>query len=209
MSAITNPLQRYLTPEQFDKCVSFYEADQKLNHNDRTIIASNLQKIGIISNFSGYTFGLLGFFAPTFYYRLITKGPPQPLFLLQRPILSFFIGFGSLIGSTNLLIKYLFEKQQSAKEFSDPNIENVYKLMDWKFLNAFTLYYARTSFNPMFIIRDPRLCTNESMIDQKKKHYSEVYGLGEKDQDGKHHELSMWDRIRLGHGGEISHDSAK
>ena len=56
-----NPLQNILTPSQFQQCVQFYEADQKLDHAERVALATQLQTLAMKTSLAGYTTGMLGF----------------------------------------------------------------------------------------------------------------------------------------------------
>ncbi|WLF80941.1 hypothetical protein PVL30_004735 [Lodderomyces elongisporus] len=206
----TNPLKEVLTGEQFQRLVNFYEADQKLDHNDRLAIAGQLQAIAIKSNLAGYTAGMLGFFGPSLYFRIAKKPVPNPFFLIQYPFLSLCVGFGTLIIGNNVTARYLYNKvKNDRKDAPNANVANAWDHMDYGNLSAFTLYYSRTAFNPMFIIRDPRQASNASYIDDKLKqksnlHFTEGVGLGQHDSEGGKHELGVWDKLRLHHGLDVS-----
>ncbi|KAI5956582.1 hypothetical protein KGF54_001057 [Candida jiufengensis] len=204
--ATSNPLQNILTPDQFQKCINFYEADQKLNHKDRVDLAVQLQSIALKSNLIGYTTGMFGFFGPSLYYRIRKIPPPNPFFLIQSPFLSLCIGFGALIISNNLSTKYYYNKYKNHKnDFPNKNVYDVWQAMDYQNLGMFTLYYTRTSLNPMFIIRDPRTCSNEAEIDQTQpQHYVGAVGLGKQDNKGGKHDLGVWDKVKLHHGFDVS-----
>ncbi|KAG5420242.1 hypothetical protein I9W82_002122 [Candida metapsilosis] len=169
--ATTNPLKNILTPDQFQKCINFYEADQRLNHNDRATIASQLQSIAIKSNLIGYT-----------------------------------SGFGTLVAGNYYSGKYFFKKtKENPSSFPNSNVANVWKNMEYQNVGTYTLYYLRTTFNPMFIIRDPRTCSDEALIDAKQNgHFTDSIGLGHTDSTGQKHPLSAWDRVKLHHGGDIN-----
>ncbi|KAL6451147.1 hypothetical protein SBY92_002485 [Candida maltosa Xu316] len=194
----TNPLRQILTETQFNQAVEFYDADQKLDHNERLTLAAQLQNIGWKTNLTGYTTGMLGFFAPTFYYRSKSVFP-TPLFLIQRPFFSLILGFGTLLAGGGLMSKYLFNNAKKV-DYADPNISNVWKTIDYPYLQFYTLYYTRTSLFPNFIMRDPRTCTYAA---SDSSHFTEAVGLGKLDDTGKSHELSIWDKVRLSHGGNI------
>lgn len=193
---MANPLQEVLSPEQFRKCVKFYENDQKLDHTERITIANQLQSIGLKSNVLGYVSGMIGFSLPTIYYG-IRGFRPTPLFVVQRPFFSLALGFGTLILGGNLTAKYLYEKAKKEK-YADPNIVNVWKTIEYPYLNLYTIYYTRTAMFPIFIIRDPRECTYES--GQEKPHFTEALNLGQTDSTGKEQPLSVWDKVRINHG---------
>lgn len=196
-----NPLQNILTPSQFQQCVQFYEADQKLDHAERVALATQLQTLAMKTSLAGYTTGMLGFFAPTFYYRAVGR-VPTPLFLVQRPFLSLVLGFGTLLAGNNLTAKYLYEKNRK-QGFANQNITDVWKTMDFPYLNFFTLYYSRTSMFPNFIMRDPRTCSYQ-LLKQENLHFTQAIKLGHLDSEGKEHVLSVWDKVRLNHGGGVS-----
>ena len=204
----SNPLQNILTPEQFQKCINFYEADQRLDHKDRETIAVQLQKISIKSNLVGYTTGMLGFFSPTVYIRLIKKPliTPTPFFLIQYPFLSLCFGFGTLIAGNYYSGKYFVNKtKKNPANFPNTNVANVWKNMSYQNAGAYTLYYLRTTFNPMFIIRDPRTCSDEALIDAKQTgHFTDTIGLGHTDSQGHKYPLSTWDKLKMHHGLDIS-----
>ena len=206
--ATTNPLKNILTPDQFQKCINFYEADQRLNHNDRATIALQLQSIAIKSNLIGYTSGMLGFFGPTIYIRLIKRPmiAPTPFFLIQYPFMSLCLGFGTLVAGNYYSGKYFFKKtKENPSSFPNSNVANVWKNMEYQNVGTYTLYYLRTTFNPMFIIRDPRTCSDEALIDAKQNgHFTDSIGLGHTDSTGQKHPLSAWDRVKLHHGGDIT-----
>ena len=88
-----NPLQNILTPSQFQQCVQFYEADQKLDHAERVALATQLQTLAMKTSLAGYTTGMLGFFAPTFYYRAVGR-VPTPLFWCKDRFCRWYWGLG-------------------------------------------------------------------------------------------------------------------
>ncbi|CAX41395.1 conserved hypothetical protein [Candida dubliniensis CD36] len=196
-----NPLQDILTPSQFQQCVRFYEADQKLDHGERVALATQLQTLAMKTSLAGYTSGMLGFFAPTMYYRAVGRFP-TPLFLVQRPFFSLVLGFGTLLVGNNVTAKYLYEKNRK-QSFADKNIGDVWQTMDFPYLNFFTLYYSRTSVFPNFIMRDPRTCSYQP-LKKENPHFTEATKLGHLDNTGKEHVLSVWDKVRLNHGGGVS-----
>ncbi|KAI3404168.1 hypothetical protein KGF56_003068 [Candida oxycetoniae] len=211
-----NPLQEILTGQQFQQCVNFYEADQRLDQNDRLTIATALQSIALKSNLVGYTCGMLGFFAPTAYFKLAKKPAPTPWFLIQYPFLSLCLGFGTLIVGNNVTTKHLFNKaKQDVTQYPpNANVYNIWQNMSYQNIGAYTLYYFRTSFNPMFIIRDPRLATKGPLIDEKLRqkqgnntHFTDAVGLGNYDNQGNRHDLGVVDKLKLHHGFDVSKDT--
>ncbi|EER30779.1 conserved hypothetical protein [Candida tropicalis MYA-3404] len=193
---MSNPLQEVLTPAQFQQCVNFYEADQKLDHAERVSLANQLQSIALKSNVAGYVAGMVGFSLPTIYYGM--RGlRPTPLFAVQRPFFSLVLGFGTLMAGGNLTAKYLYEKAKQEK-YTDPNISNVWKTLEFPVMNFYTFYYTRTAMFPLFIIRDPRTCTYSA--EKQNPHFTEALNLGQTDNTGKEHPLSVWDKVRINHG---------
>ncbi|RCK65060.1 hypothetical protein Cantr_00997 [Candida viswanathii] len=193
---MSNPLKEILTPPQFQQCVSFYEADQKLDHAERVWLANQLQTISLKTNIAGYTAGMIGFTLPTMYYGW--KGiRPTPLFIVQRPFISLILGFGTLIAGGNLTAKYLYN-QAKKENYADKNIADAWKTFEFPFLNFFTYYYTRTAAFPIFIIRDPRTCTY--LAEKQNPHFAEALNLGQTDSTGKEHPLSVWDKVRINHG---------
>ena len=87
-----NPLQNILTPSQFQQCVQFYEADQKLDHAERVALATQLQTLAMKTSLAGYTTGMLGFSLQRFITVLL--GGFLPVVLVQRPFCRWYWGLG-------------------------------------------------------------------------------------------------------------------
>ena len=124
-----NPLQNILTPSQFQQCVQFYEADQKLDHAERVALATQLQTLAMKTSLAGYTTGMLGFSLQRFITVLLGG------FLLRcfgaKTVLSLVLGFGTLLAGNNLTAKYLYEKNRK-QGFANQNITDVWKTMDFR-----------------------------------------------------------------------------
>ncbi|CAK9441656.1 uncharacterized protein LODBEIA_P55240 [Lodderomyces beijingensis] len=204
-----NPLKQILTGEQFNELVKFYDADQKLDHSDRVALATQLQSLAIKANLVGYTSGMVGFFLPTAYIRLFNRPTPTPFFFIQMPFISLILGFGTLLAGNSATANYCYKKvAEDPKALPNAPTHQMWNLMKNQNLGAFTLYYSRTAVNPMYIIRDPRLATNDSYIDERLKgksnlHFSQGASLGTVDQSGKNHDLSLLDKVKLHHGFEV------
>ena len=87
-----NPLQNILTPSQFQQCVQFYEADQKLDHAEGCI-GTQLQTRE--DEFGRVYYGYARVFAPTFYYRAVGRVPTRCFG--AKTVLSLVLGFGTLL----------------------------------------------------------------------------------------------------------------
>ena len=83
-----NPLQNILTPSQFQQCVQFYEADQKLDHAEG--LHYTIANACYEDEFGRVYYGYARVFAPTFYYRAVGR-VPTPLFWCKD---RFVVGIG-------------------------------------------------------------------------------------------------------------------
>lgn len=209
-----NPLLHKLTPQQFEASVKFYEADHQLLHEDRQVIAQDLQNVVFSTAFFGYGAGVSSFMIPTAYYALaqgnqatVRRSAPVPRGLIKKPFLSFLIGVTAMMVTNQQVCKYKFNSKIQEEDQSSSNRAAVWKSMDYHQASLFYLYYRKTAENPDFIIQDPRKIDNQSLHKvhydphkdpHKDEHFTSTLGLN--NGEG----LSHWDQIRLNNGFGVS-----
>lgn len=207
-----NPLLQKLTPQQFDASIRFYEADKKLNPEDRGEVASDLQSIMYKTAFIGYGSAMGNFFLPTIINRFQNPSLPstptnkiRPL--IHKPFLSFLIGLTALLVTNQQVAKYQFSKKIDSleAESSKRNQLETWKAMDYHQASLFFLYYRKTAENPSFAVKDPRTFTEQSLHEvrydppSKDRHFTRALGIG-RDDDSEKNAMSHWDQIRIANG---------
>lgn len=208
-----NPLLKHLSPRQFNASVKFYEADQQLKPEDRTVIADDLQSVLYKSAIIGYGSAVFNFFIPTIFERLKSKERLPPFFKrpkIEWPFFSLVLGLSALIFTNDQVANYEFNQKINAllqdyqENSSKQRQANVWKAMEYHQASLFFLYYRKTAEDPSFIISDPRKFTEKQM---HQVHYnppnnnagpSSRPGISNSDYTsslGSH-----WDHIRLANG---------
>lgn len=206
-----NPLLNKLTPQQFDASIRFYEADKKLNPEDRGEVANDLQSIMYKTAFIGYGSAMGNFFVPTiinrFQHPSVPSTPTKIRPFVHKPFLSFLIGLTALLITNQQVAKYQFSKKIESleSESSKKNQLEAWKSMDYHQASLFFLYYRKTAENPRFVVKDPRTFTEQSLHEvrydppSKDRHFTKALGIGRED-DSEKHEMSHWDQIRTANG---------
>lgn len=211
-----NPLERRLSPEQFDAAVRFYEADQEITPSDRDVIANDLRGVLSTTSFWSYGMATLGFLTPTMYYKLWgpklpdawittpqgTKRVPNPMnSLIRRPFLGFFIGLGTLMLTLQVVGKWQYNKK--AQTITNPNERRVWDAMDYRQAGMFYIYFRKTAVDASYQVRDPRSFTRENI-------YEGFTRRGDAFANALHpQEVSQWDLIRANNGLGIDHAPKK
>ncbi|EDK37586.2 hypothetical protein PGUG_01684 [Meyerozyma guilliermondii ATCC 6260] len=205
-----NPLLQKLTPKQFDASVKFYEADHQLSHEDRQVIAEDLQNVVFSTAFYGYGAGVSSFMIPTAYYTLtqgnsatVRRSAPVPRGFFKKPFLSFLIGVTAMMVTNQQVCKYKFNRKIQEEDQTSSHRAAVWKSMDYHQASLFYLYYRKTAENPDFIVQDPRKVDSQSLHKvhyepSKDEHFTSTLGM--KNDEG----LSHWDQIRLANGFGVS-----
>lgn len=206
-----NPLLNKLTPQQFDASIRFYEADKKLNPEDRGEVANDLQSIMYKTAFIGYGSAMGNFFLPTiinrFQHPSVPSTPAKIRPFVHKPVLSFLIGLTALLITNQQVAKYQFSKKIESLETvsSKKNQLEAWKAMDYHQASLFFLYYRKTAENPRFVVKDPRTFTEQSLHEvrydppSKDRHFTKALGIGREDNSEKG-SMSHWDQIRTANG---------
>lgn len=188
-----NPLQKKLSPAQFDASVKFYEADHELESSDRSEIAHDLQSIVTMTSTAGYGAGMVGFFAPTIYSKYVKRINLPAGRFLYKPFLSFLVGLSTMLVAHQGVARVQFNSQISkleAQASTKPKQLQVWKSMDYHQAGLFYLYFRQSSTDPSFILKDPRtIKEHEVTVHPSMKHLEEGDFVG-----------SLWNKIREENG---------
>ncbi|KAG7664966.1 uncharacterized protein J8A68_001494 [[Candida] subhashii] len=154
-----NPLKERLSPQQFQHTVEFYEADQKLNHDDRIEMAQQLRDVITGSSYVSYGAGFAMSTLPTLYYQFLLRKPINTKRFVQRPFISFLFGLSGLVTTR----QYALESQLRNKEanITNPRIQQVWKILRPTEVPLFYFYYIQSAKDPSIIAKDPRGFTKE------------------------------------------------
>lgn len=190
-----NPLQKKLSPAQFNASVKFYEADHQLEPSDRSEIAHDLQNVVTLTSTAGYGAGMTGFFGPTIYSKYV-KGIKLPVGrFLYKPFLSFMVGLSTMLVAHQAVGRVQFNSQISALEAQASTKSKqlqVWKAMDYHQAGLFYLYFRQSSTDPSFILKDPRtMKEHEVSVHPSLKHLEEGDFVG-----------SLWNKLREENGVE-------
>ena len=236
-------LRLRLTPEQFEKCVKFYEADNQLTTEDRLKMRDELQLIIVGHRLVSYGAGMVGFLAPTIYYRFILKKIPNKISFVQKPFLSFILGLTNMLIYSSISRKKGLENKLQSGALNERQA-NAWRNMDWFNAPTFYAYYSKTAIDPKFKLKDPRLSGSETDVGSrlgtvnnlpqqlqlqlqsqlqlqhgqngtKAETNQPTYVSSSSNNDpfatnwglNDNQNLSLWDRIRLEHGFDITRDS--
>lgn len=193
-----NPLQKKLSPSQFNASVHFYEADHQLDETERSEVAKDLQNVVTWTSSCGYSAGMAGFITPTLYRRYIQRVAAPAGSFIYKPFMSFLIGLSTMIVAHQGVGKIKFDQQisQLEQQLSKVKQLNVWKTMDYHQAGLFYLYYRQSSMDASYILKDPRSYTEHEVVYHPKTQHDEGENIG-----------SLWDKLRKENGFEESKSS--
>lgn len=215
---LINPLQKKLTPDQFQASVNFYEADHALNNAERESIADDLQAVVTLSSVAGYGLGMAAFGSPTIYRKLTHKpslvAGVKNVGIIHKPMVSFMMGLAAMIVAHQLVAKWKFNSQIQQLEGNSEKTRqlNVWKTMDYHQAGLFFLYYKQSCRDSSYIIKDPRTYSEHEVQFHpsvgERDHFTSAIGIGAAAG-------SLWDQIRKANGidahlkseKDVEHDS--
>lgn len=192
-----NPLQKKLSPAQFNASVKFYEADHQLEPADREQLASDLKDVVTWTSLAGYGAGMAGFFGPTLYRRVGQRLPVPYGRLVHKPFWSFFLGLSTMLVAHQLVGRLQFNSHISQLEQDSSRLRqlSVWRAMDFHQAGLFYLYYRQLAADPSFILKDPRQYTEHDVVFHPPAKPLEDDEVG-----------PLWDRVRREHGFEEAAD---
>lgn len=217
------------TQKAFDLAVKFYEADQKLNRDDRQLLGSLYTKV----TYSTLFFGWGAFFAMAsipFYRQKLRTGSRKGTSIGTATLLGFAgMIFGAPIGS-----KMTYNWQVDSLQETNPRCYEVAKILKPSEAMKWMMYYKLTADHPEHLMKDPRSAEaaqqrnkklmqnrdpmglysgprfdmqqgpSKAVEDQQKTEFeeAEVEGISTDDvpsNDGGAN-ISSWDKVRLQNG---------
>lgn len=160
------------TQRAFDLAVKFYEADQKLNKNDRELLGSLYTKV----TYSTLVIGWGAFFAAASipFYRQKLKTGSRKGTNVGRAFLLGFVGmiFGAPLGS-----KYTYSWQVDSLQEQNTRCYEVAKILKPSEAVKWMMYYKLTKDHPEHIMKDPRSKEAAQQRDKKLMHNRDPMGL--------------------------------
>lgn len=213
---------RKVSRAQLEPLVKFYQADHELTHQDRQIMASDLEKVRNTSVMWGMLDASLAFFVPTMYRRYVnSKVTKQAESLVKipvrrfihRPMLSVVIGtavyFTSILYNANKQINSQVDKlttsvsagESEAESSSLKRMLNVWQTMLPSQVTFYYLYYWKSSQDPSFILKDPVKMTqnpHEVHFIPPAQHKRQFGGFSSEPELEK--TLPHWEQIRKENG---------
>lgn len=214
------------TQKAFDLAVKFYEADKKLNRDDRQLLGSLYTKV----TYSTLVFGWGTFFAVTsipFYRQKLRTGSRKGT-NVGRAIL---FGFAGMVIGAPIASKWSYNWQVDSLQETNPRCYEVAKILKPSEAVKWMMYYKLTADHPEHLMKDPRsleasqqrnkkLMQNRDPMglysgprfdmqqgpsksqEQEKTEFeeAEVEGVSPENNSDGGANISSWDKIRLQNG---------
>lgn len=206
---------RTIPANQVGPLLNFYEADHRLTHEDRLVLASDLLSARKEQFLSGFVFSSAALFAPSLYKshraKLAAKASGSPGLTLTRPTLHKpFLSVSVAVGvyfltmylsgrvTMDLKIQQL-TRDRTNYQLSEDERESKERLLEvWKTfrperLPLFAFYYQDTSAKPEHIMKDPRELAAQLSVGGS-------YSPGQPVVNSGDHTPSAWAQIRKENG---------
>lgn len=205
------------TQKAMDLAVKFYEADQKLDRNDRELLGKLYTKV----TYSTLVFGWGAFFAVAsipFYRQKLKTGSRKGTNVGR----AFLLGFAGMIIGAPIASKYSYNWQVDSLQDTNSKCYQVAKILKPSEAVKWMMYYKLTADHPEHIMKDPRSLEAAKQRDRKLMQNRDPMGLYSgprfdmqqgkkinKDQEEAEKEegevegtsnISSWDKIRLQNG---------